>query len=322
MRALRISLYVVMMSLLFHFGCDVQNDADAAPAYIQRGPHSASRPSCSGVANCYEMYDLVSASWVAVSAADVAAAGATQLNDSATKPSHTLWSTGGDRILNVGALGTFSLKNGSKWRAVASVSVSTFDVGATSATCPSCAALSSYGRYYVYVYDKATLPAAASLAFEVSITAPDEALFYKTGDRTRLYVGTFRENGGIIEKFTARNGVYSYSNPILVAAPVSPPTSMTALNLAYVPPFSIGEHSIPPHANRVSIKYNWKGADVSDIFIISNDCVYFTFERVSGTTQTERNTMELPLLYGVIPCYHVFTFGMTSLYLYVTGFTE
>lgn len=321
MRALTTSVYALMMSLLFYFGCDVQNDADAAPFQVQRGPYPAVRPSCVG-SNCFEMFDISTNTWTAVSPADVLAVGATQLNDSPTKPFRTLNATAGDKILTVGSLGTFSLKNGSKWRTVSSNTPTSFDVSVSSTSCPTCSALVSYARYYVYVYDKSTLPATAALAFEISTTAPDESLFYKTADRTRLYVGTFRENAGIIERFTARNGVYSYSNPILVAAPVVSPTSFSALNLAYVPPFANGAHSIPPHAGRVSLKYDWRAAATTDAFIISNDCVYNTFERITGTTVLERNSVELSLLAGTIPCYMAFTFGSTSIYVYVIGFTE
>lgn len=321
----RLALWVFCLGIIappWH-GCDIPQSVEAAPVYeTQTGPYRARRPNFTSPGGV-ELYDTATNSWSGVSPADVLSIGAAQLNDSPTKPARNLWSTSFNRTLNVGPMGTFSLKNGTKWRTVANTTTTTFDVSVASPTCPGCVALTTYGRYYVYVYDKATLPAAAAMAFEVSTTAPDDNLFYKTGDKTRLYVGTFRENPGTIEKFTARNGVYSYSNPILVAAPVSSPLTYTSLALSATPPFTNGEHAIPAHANQVLIRYDWKADATTDAFKMSNDCSNDTFVRISGLTINERNTTVLPLLIGTNPCYMVSTFGMTTaVYLYVVGFTE
>lgn len=86
------------------------------------------------------------------------------------------------------------------------------NVASSSATCPTCGALANNTRYYMYFYGT-VYPAAAQLFLEVSTTAPSGGRVTKSGDDSRIFIGTFATTStGAILPYVQSGEHYRYTS--------------------------------------------------------------------------------------------------------------
>lgn len=303
----------LLISCLF-LTCEPQEDiADAAPIYTQKGPHNKVRPtfSSSGV----EFYNATTGTFQAVSLSDAVAL----VSDGGAlviKPERRLSAVQNSLTLTVYPLGLVPIKTGTSWAIYTHTSTSTFDVSVASASCPACSSVTTTERYYVYAYNS------SGLKFEVSTTAPDSGLWFKTGDSTRTYVGTFRTNtAGNIQGFVSTNGVYNYVLNLAVLSAGNATTS-TALSLYGTTPFADGSKAVPPHARKVTFGYAFTSNDMNDLLSLGANCAIGLDYRVKNIgTGISYGEFTSPMYPSTEICYSVST-GSDLVDLHVNGFTE
>lgn len=312
----RLFVYAISALLL------LAGTSGAALMATQKGPYSANRPSFTSPGG-YEFYDTTSATFKAHKGSDVAAQLTTETGEPTLLPQKIVSAGNFTSTIDVGPLGTFAVRNGTTWRVITNSSVTSFAANSASAACPSCTAFAySYMRWYVYAYDSSTLPAGPTLNFEVSYVPPDSTLRYKNGDTSRLYVGTFRNNNSIVERFQYRDGVYTLlTGPQYVVTQYPAPTSYTSVNLAGSTPFTNGSYSISAFAKIVFMRLEWQGSSTGTTVYVSPDCSNDQNYWTSGTTNYTRTMTQINVIPGSPMCYRVDS-SNTQVYMFVTGFIE
>lgn len=314
---MRRTIYAIALILSVFLGT-----SGAALMATQKGPYYANRPTFSSPGG-YEYYDLTSSSFKAHNSSEILAQIAKDNDDPILAPQKILSAGNFTSTLIAGPLGVFALKNGTNWRIVNSQNSISFVGNSASTECPACTNFAySNMRYYVYVYDSASLPSNPVITFEVSVTPPESGLRYKTGDNSRLYIGTFRNSGTIIDRFTYRNGIYSMgAAPVLVFSTFPAPTSYTTFNLAGTTPTTSGSYIISPNAKFVLGRIEYQYTTTGGVSYISADCNSEQIAATSSNTVYNRQIVQFTVIPGSAPCYFAGT-NNSQVYLYIFGFTE
>lgn len=107
--------------------------------------------------------------------------------------------------------------------------------------------------HYLYAYNNG-----GSLAFQISTTAPDSGLTWKTGGTTFRYLGCFRTNGTNIVSFRKTGQFYrwsvsqyfaNYFNLLNIGGTPNPVSSVVLTALTLISPASGGTSLVPPHVH-------------------------------------------------------------------------
>lgn len=175
-------------------------------------------------------------------------------------------------------------------------------------------------RYYIYCYDNS-----GSLAYEKSTTAPDSNLYFKTGDTTRVYLGTFlgASSGGGIVSFYAKRGVYSYRESDVANNDTRVLAGGTSTSYAAVPAVPI----VPASARKVWITVLGTTLANSQIGAIrttgdSGDTRVFSVPNPSVNTDVSPEVQAYPIQLDTSNRLDYKVTASASLDIIVTGFEE
>ena len=313
----RTTIYTIALLLFVFLGT-----SGAALMATQKGPYSTNRPQFSSPGG-YEYFNSATSTFSAHKGVDVAAQLPNETDDPALLPQKVLSVGRFTTTLDVGPLGTFALKNGSIWRIISNTKVISFPADSRTELCPRCDRFDNdQMRYYLYAYDNSSYPNPVELAFETSTTPPEVGLRHKLDDNSRLYIGTFRNSGMIVDQFTYRDGVYSMgATPALVFADASVPKSYEPLDLVARTPFSPGSYIISANAKIVFGRLEYQFPTMFDALYISPDCQADHTIISPANANYNRQTIQFNVIPGTVPCYYASS-GGTQGYLYITGFIE
>lgn len=154
------------------------------------------------------------------------------LGDGGLVWSGLLYCTGASNVLGIGPIHTLTLAN----KRFQNTVVATY--------APTSPALAPSTHYYLYAANPA-----GSLTFEHDTVAPDGALWWKSTDSTRRYLGCFRTKAdGNIAAFRARRGRYTVRRSAIAQAD-NAVTGLTATAWADASLATL----VPPHARVVRL---------------------------------------------------------------------